>query len=740
MQSREPLSDVAVRVEGTAIAAVSDVAGRYVLPGVPPGARAVVAQRLGYVRRRVTVVVTADSAAVLDLALAEAAVTLADVVVTASREEQPTAEVPANVGVVSGTEIMSSRPHHPAEIVDRVPGALVIDLGGEGNVVALRQTINYGAVYAYLEDGIPIRSTGFFNHNALYEINVPGADRIEVLKGPGTALYGSDAIGGVFNVLTRPPTAAPSVELFAEGGAYGYARMLATAANTWDAHGLRADLNLTHADGWRDRAHYDRVAGTVRWDYVRSPAARLRTVLSLSSITSPGDGGSDVSRAEFDGRATANSTPIAFRKVQAVRLSSTYEVESGASLTSATLYARYNRLNLLPFWQLTYDPQVWDSHNRSLGLMLKYRRNLAAGASLVLGADVDWSPGDRVEDEIIPQQNGGAFSSYAVGVRQYDYDVTFRGVSPYAQVEVVPASRLRLSAGLRFDAVGYAYTSHLTPDDTSAHRRPASTSVRYTHTSPKLGVTYELSRRVSVFGAYRHGFRVPSEDQLFVQGSAINTIDLEPVQANSFEAGVRGRFARFGVEASLYTLAISHDILTFFDTLNFTSQTSNAGRTRHWGIEIGAGLALTDELRLDAAYSLLRHRYLRWVTATGTDYSGNDMESGPRDVGNARLTWTPGRASLALELAHVGRYFTDPDNVHSYGGYDLLNAYFRVPVAAGLGIAGRVNNIADIRYANTVSFNPFVPPAIQDRFTPGQPRSLYLGVEYMRGGAAGASR
>jgi outer membrane receptor protein involved in Fe transport len=415
-------------------------------------------------------------------------------------------------------------------------------------------------------------------------------------------------------------------------------------------------------------------------------------------------------------------------------------VESGASLTSATLYARYNRLNLLPFWQLTYDPQVWDSHNRSLGLMLKYRRNLAAGASLVLGADVDWSPGDRVEDEIIPQQNGGAFSSYAVGVRQYDYDVTFRGVSPYAQVEVVPASRLRLSAGLRFDAVGYAYTSHLTPDDTSAHRRPASTSVRYAHTSPKLGVTYELSRRVSVFGAYRHGFRVPSEDQLFVQGSAINTIDLEPVQANSFEAGVRGRFARFGVEASLYTLAISHDILTFFDTLNFTSQTSNAGRTRHWGIEIGAGLALTDELRLDAAYSLLRHRYLRWVTATGTDYSGNDMESGPRDVGNARLTWTPGRASLALELAHVGRYFTDPDNVHSYGGYDLLNAYFRVPVAAGLGIAGRVNNIADIRYANTVSFNPFVPPAIQDRFTPGQPRSLYLGVEYMRGGAAGASR
>ena len=96
--------------------------------------------------------------------------------------------------------------HHPAEIVNRTPGVYVSNFGGEGHMTAIRQPITTKPVYAFLEDGVPIRSTGFFNHNALYEINIPQADRLEVIKGPGTAIYGSDAIGGVVNVFTRDPS------------------------------------------------------------------------------------------------------------------------------------------------------------------------------------------------------------------------------------------------------------------------------------------------------------------------------------------------------------------------------------------------------------------------------------------------------------------------------------------------------------------------------------------------------
>ena len=86
-----------------------------------------------------------------------------------------------------------------------VPGAAVGVTNGEGHTTAIRQPFTTSPVYLFLEDGIPIRSTGFFNHNALYEINIPQAGGVEVVRGPGTALYGSEAIGGVVNVLTRAP-------------------------------------------------------------------------------------------------------------------------------------------------------------------------------------------------------------------------------------------------------------------------------------------------------------------------------------------------------------------------------------------------------------------------------------------------------------------------------------------------------------------------------------------------------
>ena len=112
----------------------------------------------------------------------------------------------------------------------RMPGVWVATTGGEGHMTAIRQPLTTNPVYLYLEDGVPTRSTGFFNHNALYEINMPQADAIEVTKGPGSALYGSDAIGGVVNVLTRSAFGTPGLRRQPRGRRLRLlARLLATA-------------------------------------------------------------------------------------------------------------------------------------------------------------------------------------------------------------------------------------------------------------------------------------------------------------------------------------------------------------------------------------------------------------------------------------------------------------------------------------------------------------------------------
>jgi outer membrane receptor protein involved in Fe transport len=730
-RSGQPVEGARIQLDADSLAGRSDATGSYRLVAVMPGTHILVVRALGHELARRQVVVAANEVARVDVELAEAPLLLPDVVVSTNREEVRKAEVPANVGVVTAEDIRQARPHHPAEIVGRVPGVLVVDLGGEGHTVAMRQPINYNPVYAYLEDGVPIRSTGFFNHNALYEINIPESERIEVFKGPATALYGSDAIGGVVNVLTRPPSQASQLNLFAEGGRFGYGRFLGTASNTWGAQGLHADLNLTHFDGWRDGTSQDRQSGTIRHDWRLGADSRLKTVLTTSWIDSPGDGGSDVSRADFDARSTVNYTPIAFRKVEAIRLSSKFERERGPWLYDVTGYARHNRLELLPSWQLTYDPQVWDTKNRSVGLMAKVRRRFVPlRTSVIAGLDVDYSPGSRVIDEIIPVQTGPVFTSYTTGERQYDYDVTFGGVSPYLQASLTSWSRLHLSGGVRYDHVGYDYDTRLPELQTGPHRRPASTSVSFDHVTPNVGATWEFDRETSVFASYRHGFRVPSEDQLFVQGSATNSLGLDPVRANSYETGLR-----FGVgswlqgEGSVYRMDMQDDILSFFNTTDFTSETSNAGRSRHWGVEAGLGLRWR-MLRLEGGYSYNRHRYLEWVTSTGTDYSGNEMESGPRHLGNARVGYASARLSGTVEWVHVGRYFMDPENLHEYGGHDVINVYGSAPVWNRFDVVARLNNVGDVRYANTASYNPFVPAELRERLLPGLPRQLLVGVQY----------
>ena len=108
---------------------------------------------------------------------------LPPIVVTATREEKLVNEVPHAISVARSPDINRVSPAHPSELMNRFPGVHVNDLGGEGHMTAIRQPITTSGVYLFLEDGIPIRPTGLFNHNALYEINLPQSDRVEINKG-----------------------------------------------------------------------------------------------------------------------------------------------------------------------------------------------------------------------------------------------------------------------------------------------------------------------------------------------------------------------------------------------------------------------------------------------------------------------------------------------------------------------------------------------------------------------------
>ena len=727
--SGEPVAAAEVSVQGGTASTTTDARGRFLLPALPAGSHVVQVRRLGHEETRQTVTIRAGETTSVRFLLAISAVDVEGVVISATRGSRDAMATAASVGVVEGSSIREARPAHPSEIMGRIPGVWVNVTGGEGHMTAIRQPLGTQPVYLFLEDGVPTRSTGFFNHNALYEVNVPQADRIEVLKGPGTALHGSDAIGGVISVSTRPPSDLPGAEFSLEGGAYGFARALGSVSGRLGENGIRGELNLTRTDGWRDGTGYDRQAGTLRWDRSVGEDATIKTVLTFSRIDQSTAGSSALNPEDFRSNPTRNYTPVSFRKVEALRISTALEARRGSWGFNLTPFARFNSMEMLPNWTLAFDPAISTTENSSLGLVARARYALGVGdGELVAGVDLDRSPGSRFEESVAPVREDGIFTGFAPGNPLYDYDVVFTQVAPYLHGEMDVAPGLRLQAGLRADLLGYDYTTRLDPVETGRHRRPADASPSYSAVSPKLGATWQVAPTLNLFGAWRRGFRAPSEGQIFRQGSAVNTLALDPVRADSWEAGVRGVFGgSLRYELSAYHMTKTDDILTYQNP-DGSRETVNAGETLHRGVEVGLGVQLAPGLRAEAAFSWARHTYEEWSPRPEVNLSGNEQESAPHTMGNLLLNWAPRRlsgAGLAAEWVHLGSYYTDPTNADRYGGHDLLNLRGSAPVGDRVQLFLRLNNVLDTRYAERAAWTE----ARGQELAPGMPRTLYVGVQ-----------
>lgn len=669
-----------------------------------------------------------------------------EMVVTATREQASLSETPASIGALSREAIEVARPSHPQQLLGQIPGVAIGVTNGEGHTTAIRQGFTTSPLYLFLEDGIPIRATGNFNHNALYELNIPSAGGIEVVRGIGSALYGSDAIGGIVNVLTRTPKEKGGADLSLEAGSFGWARLLGGFdSGRIGQSALRADLNLTHTDGWRDSTAYDRQSANLRWDYERDSSTVIKTIIGATHVDQQTGANSPLPLNLYLSNPTVNLRSPAYRIVDAFRLSSNIETDLGqGQLVSITPYVRDNRMELNGTFNFSCSSipctgRIENTAVQSLGLMLKYRKNLddPTRTRVITGLDLDYSPSSRVEDriELAGTGNGASrnFTSYQITGRSYDYKVDYQSVAPYLHLETSPMDRLRLTAGLRYDYSRYAFDNQMSAPSSGNFYQLADTSRSFQRLSPKLGVTYALTADNHVFASYNQGFRTPSENQLFrsggtgANGAAIANaaLNLRPILAEQFELGLRGTQQGWSYELVAYLLNKQDDLLGQRDSSGVTVQTNN-GSTRHRGIELGLGGPLTSAVRFDVAAAYAVHRYVDWSNGTVFNYSGNEIEASPRLLSNTRITWIPYAGTLVqLEWVRQGSYFLEASNAQGkYDGHDLFNLRISRRLDTRWTLFARVTNLADKRYADSASVSSNTPV-----YSPGLPRAAYVGVE-----------
>jgi outer membrane receptor protein involved in Fe transport len=686
---------------------------------------------------------------------------LGELVITATREPEPLKETPASVSVLKADTIKFAAPSHPQQILGQVPGVAISVTNGEGHQTAIRQPISTNPLYLFLEDGIGVRPTGFFNHNALYELNLPMAGGIEVTRGPGSALYGSDAIGGVINVLSKASGPAPEVSLSSEAGSFGWLRELASFSTGETPFGaLHSALNLTHTDGWRSRTGYERQSGNLRWDWRLDEDTKLKTIFGYTHIDQETGANSLLPWDLYQNAPKTNLFAAAYRKIKALRISSEFERRIDEGLLSLTPYFRDNQMDLNGSYNFNSgDARIERTQSQSYGLLSKWRQDFPEfkRARVIVGMDLENSPGTRREDALnLIKTGAGAYTNYTgytTGSRIYDYDVTFKSVSPYLHTEISPVEKLRVTAGARYDVLGYDFqnnlaggaSAHVNGVSTAFYGQSGSTERSFARLSPKLGATYEVTTDSSVYASYNRGFRAPSEGQLFRAGTGADAslaqeraavaLGLKPIKAEQFELGTRGKALGLDYNFAAYRLLKHDDIVSLRNTLSNLNYNENAGKTESRGLEASLGREFQGGFRVETALSYARHEYKEWRSTA--DYSGKEMPAAPRFIGNTRLSWKPADVFCAqLEWVRLCGYYLQDSNagttgtadplkgVSKYDGHHLFNFRTSYDLCRNASIYARVLNIFDKRYADSasVSSNTAV-------YAPGLPRTFYAGVE-----------
>jgi outer membrane receptor protein involved in Fe transport len=665
---------------------------------------------------------------------------LEEIVVTAARRPTASLVTPLSLSAVDNDAIRLLGATHHADVLNRLPGVMIQRGSGQESLTAIRSPVLTGAgscgAFLFLENGVPIRPVGFCNVNELFEVNTEQAGAIEVLRGPGTALYGSSAMHGTVNVLQPAPEARPlrAVGLEAGPSDYGRVKLAGRFDSGGTAYGLAA--HVTHDGGWRDDAGFDEVkfnaTAAGRW---RDEPARIDfAATALDQDTAGFITGKDAYRDEQASRANAN--PEAYREAHALRLTGLFE-RPGAAGARLELrpYLRSSRMEFLQHFLL--GKPLERNGQESLGLMSTLVWDERKDRLLVAGLDLELADSFLLQEQDGPTTDG---APPANGIRpagkHYDYSVRSHVAALYVHGERRVGERLTATAGLRAEAVGYDYDNRMRAGNTDEngvpclpagclYSRPADRTDAFVNLAPKLSLSVELSERVAAYGAASMGFRPPEITELYRLQRNQESADLDSERLDALEAGIKASLPSLDLALALFTMRKRDVILRESNGFNVGD-----GETSHRGLEYELRWRPLDALELGAAGTFARHRYefSRAVEGGELIADGNDVDTAPRQLHRAGLRWDAAdRLALEAEWLVVGEYWLDAANAHRYPGHELLNLRGRWRLAPQWAVTLRLANALDRDYADRADF------AFGNyRYFPGRGRALFAEVAWAR--------
>lgn len=752
-ETNEPLIGASVMIPRTSLGVVTDVDGTFQLTA-SSAFDSLVISYLGY-ERKVIAVTSYDHL----VALRSSVSNLQQIVVTANREASLRTESPVAISKISPAVVHDTKPILLTELVNKVPGVVMLNYNNEQHAMAIRQPMGTSAYFLYLEDGLPVRPMGIFNHNALIEMNVFGISNIEVVKGPASSLYGPEAVGGAINFITRRPSVIPMVQVGMTADEWGYKRF------QYGAGGMISEKLGIHVSGfeakqrdaWQTYSDYDKSSVSVRFDYLVSKKTKVSASFSGNEYYS--DMAGSVDSIAFYNRQYSSTTDFCYRQVhsQRTRFSVSHQWND-AHETLLTLAYRDNYIEQNPNYSIRWSSgsttasgeRNQNSFYSRVALLQHIVRFHFLDAKLLAGGSIDNSPTTywayKIDMSAQLRPDGKSVEQYKILQEHRDeflsnYHADLNNYAVYSQFEASPYSRLRFTLGVRYDKMAFDYFNHLDGSSGSKH---------FEQITPKIGATFDLLHDKGLYVNYSEGFSPPGLTSIFRKKPGTSGTmsefyyNLEPARFNNVEMGGWGAFFnnKVYVDIAVYHMIGRRELLNIRQADNTTDYQS-AGRTLHRGIEYGLTFKPSEELFFRFGGTNAIHRFEDFKLSTGTkddvkNVDGNEMPQSPRWIANSEITFKPAHVKgfrLSLEWQRIGRWYQDQTNTIKYGDRGFLGlrgvSYLNLRAGyewKGIEVFTNVTNLTNELYANAATRG--IGRSDRTSFTPAAPRTFVLGFQY----------
>jgi len=659
--------------------------------------------------------------------------------ITANRKESLDTDLAMSVHSVGKEELGLDNGQHVAESLNSLSGVLIDQLsGGQGHKASIRMPMNTSGYYLYLQDNIPLQSPAFFNHNALWWSSFnSNVSRMEVLKGAGTALYGSGAVAATINILSADVAEEAETSMNLMLGEEKYSKVQFSHSNKIsDNQGFRIAASYLDNEGWRDHTGSKRAEVTFRHELDISADERLVTSFVISDLeqemaTSLTEDmyKNDKTNSGLSDEVLA-SDPL--RKTEYMRLSTQWDKNDGDNLYSVIPYYRLRTNDYTATWNQNM-PKV-ESEVQTFGLLALASFEHSDNSETIIGADVEFTEGEQLSYQPLDfTTSGWGADTFVKGEKFYDDTTQYMGVSPYIQHTRTLSNNLDLTLGARYDYAKYEFKNNLSVFGDIGHGKLSleNRDDDFNHLSPKASLNYHLGDDSSVYLRYANSFRLPTAGSLYhlTTKDDGNAKAVDPEVSDTYELGYKVNLENVNFDFAVYYMDVDDGIV---HTYNDAGQRylTNASRVIHKGFEAAMFWEISDQINLSTAYTQAKHEFDQHEK-----YSGNEMTMAPDYIANVRLRYQPsflsGLSSM-LEAQSIGEYWLDDANSQDdegkdrvYGGYTVVNLKARYQVSKKLALHARVLNLTDKEYAQEASYRYG-----KTKYSPGAPRTIYVGLNY----------